>query len=72
MPIRKIENPVSISGRVGEIRAPIPPYVPNILRRFWERTRKLANAFSKNLLKNREEEFLKVVAKDFEEKGRHS
>ena len=45
MPIRKIENPVSISGRVGEIRAPIPPYVPNILRRFWERTRKLARRF---------------------------
>mgnify|MGYP007084773832 CR=1 FL=1 len=52
--------------RGGEVAPVIPPGVPPILRRFWNFARDMARRFSKHLLKNREEELMKVVRKSFE------
>ncbi len=54
------------AGKTGEIYGPAPVGVSPVLRRFWDFARKMAKEFGKHLLKNHEEEFLKVVRKDFE------
>lgn len=59
--------PVKITGRgVGRLAPAIPVGLPRVLRRFWKFARDMARRFSKNLMKTREEEFLKVVKKHFE------
>ena len=58
--------PTRGAGRAGEVSAMIPPGLPPVLRRFWDFARKMAKEFSKNLLKAKEEDFLKVVRRDFD------
>jgi hypothetical protein len=45
----------------------IPAGIAPVLRRFWRFTQEMAKRFSKQLLKNREEDFLKVVRTKFED-----
>jgi len=56
------------SGQVGRLGAPVPVGVTPILRRFWDFARNMARRFSSQLLdpEEHEEEFLKVVRRDFE------
>ncbi len=64
-------SPIQVGSRgVGEVSTPIPPGTPPALRRFWKTARELAGRFSKHLMKDRTEEFLKVVSKDFEDNPR--
>ena len=58
-------KPVNISARLGQLASVVPASVPPVLKRFWKFTRDMARRFSKNLQKDREGEFLKVVAKEF-------
>jgi len=58
--------PVRTGGGPGRVGEAIPVGVPPVLRRFWNFARDMARRFSKNLLKEREEEFMKVVRKHFE------
>ena len=58
--------PVRTGGGAGRVAPAIPVGVPPVLRRFWNFARDMAKRFSKNLLKEREEEFMKVVRKHFE------
>lgn len=65
--ISKIRGrPIKAGGKIGEITAAIPTGLSPILRRFWNFARNMAKHFSRNLLKNREDEFLKAVRRDFE------
>jgi len=61
--------PVTISGKTGGVSQVVPTGVPPVLRRFWNFARSMAKEFAKNLLKNREDEFLKVIRRDFEKWG---
>jgi hypothetical protein len=67
--VRKIEKfrggPIKGAGRVKGAGAAVPLDVVGPLRRAWHFARKMAKAFSKNLLKNREDEFLKQVRRHF-------
>lgn len=64
---RKIERTsANLPGKTGGISQPVPVGISPILRRFWDFTRKMAKEFSKHMVKDREEEFLKVVQKDLE------
>ena len=69
---RKITGtPVQIGSRgVGEVSVPAPAGTPPLLRRFWDRARKLAGSFGKQTKTDRTEEYLKVVRKDFEDNPR--
>jgi len=55
-----------IRGRIKEIAVTIPSGLPPVLRRFWKFARDMSRHFSRHLLKERDEEFLKAVRKDFE------
>ncbi|MCX5750877.1 MAG: hypothetical protein NT099_04320 [Candidatus Saganbacteria bacterium] len=61
---------VSIDGKLQNIGAPVPVGISPILARFWKFARQTAQQFSKNLLKAHEEDFLKVVRKEFEKDRR--
>jgi len=56
------------SGQVGRLGAPVPAGVTPILRRFWDFARSMARKFSDQFSdpEEHEEEFLKVVRRDFE------
>ncbi|MBU0687670.1 MAG: hypothetical protein KKB81_07505 [Candidatus Margulisbacteria bacterium] len=58
-------KPVNISARLGQVATAMPIGIPSVLKRFWKFTRDMAQRFNKNLLKDREGEFLKVIEKDF-------
>jgi len=58
--------PMRVPGRAGEVSPAIPPGLPPVLRRFWDFARKMAREFGKHLIKNKEEDFLKVVRRDFD------
>ena len=53
------------AGRVG---GAVPINIPPLLRRFWDFTRQMAKKFSHQLMdpEKHEDEFIKVVRKDFE------
>jgi hypothetical protein len=61
---------VDIGGKLRDVRAAIPIGLSPVLSRFWKFARQMAQQFSKNLLKGREEDFLKVVRKEFEKDRR--
>ncbi len=64
---RKIERTSSnIPSRAGGVGQAVPVGIHPVLRRFWDFARKMAKEFSKHLMKDREEEFLKVVQRDFD------
>ncbi len=65
----KLERVPGSSARMGgpgEIMQAAPAGTPPVLRRFWDFARKMAKEFGKHMMKNHEEEFLKVVRRDFE------
>ena len=67
MTLRRIDKPTSrIEGRTKEVSGTIPAGVHPVLRRFWQFTRDMTKRFCANLLKDREEEMMKTVQKDFE------
>ena len=73
MVTRKVSGapPVQIgSSGIGEVSIPIPPGTPPLLRRFWKQATHLARRFGKQTEKDRADEYLKVVRKDFEDGGR--
>jgi len=59
-------TPVNVAGRLGTVREAVPLGISPILRRFWRFAREMAKRFSKNLMKDREDEFLKTVRRDFD------
>ena len=61
---------IDISGKMRDVSAPIPIGLSPILAKFWKFARQMAQAFSKNLLQAREEDFLKIVRKEFEKDRR--
>jgi len=62
---------VNIGGHIRGMRAPLPLGLPPILRNAWKFARNMAKEFAKQLLdKDKEEEFLKVVRKEFEKDKR--
>lgn len=58
---------VNSAGRVGGPGGAIPINIPPLLRRFWRFAQDMAKSFSKHLVKNREEDFLRVVRTKFED-----
>jgi hypothetical protein len=61
---------LGLGGQIRRIGAPIPAGLPPVLARFWDFTRKMAREFTKHLLKNREEDFLRAVRREFEKDQR--
>ncbi len=51
----------------GGVPEAVPVGIPPLLRRFWDFARKMAKQFSKNMNKDHEDDFLKVVRRDFED-----
>lgn len=60
-------TPSTSASRVAPMGEAIPAGIAPVLRRFWRFTQEMAKRFSKQLLKNREEDFLKVVRTKFED-----
>jgi hypothetical protein len=61
--------PVNITSHIGRLSSAIPVGLPPVLKRFWKFAQQMAQQFNKHLVQNREDEFLKVVKKDFEKRG---
>jgi hypothetical protein len=60
---------ISREGQVGGTAGPAPSWIPPVLKRFYEFTKKWAGAFSNELDQDkkqlREEELIKAVSKSF-------
>ena len=56
---------ISKEGAAGKLGAVAPSWVPPVLKRFYDFTRKWSKAFNSELKQDREEEFVKVVSKSF-------
>ncbi len=60
---------ISREGQVGGAAGPVPSWIPPVLKRFYDFTKKWAGAFSNELdqdkKQQREEELIKVVSKSF-------
>jgi len=71
---RKIERtsgtPTGPTGRIGGAEGAVPMNISPLLRRFWRFAQDMAKRFSKNLLKNRDEDFLRVVRTKFDDEVR--
>jgi hypothetical protein len=65
---RKVSRGTKGLGRPGKPTARIPIGIPPLLRRFWNYAKNMAKKFSKNLndSEEKEEEFLKVIRRDFD------
>ncbi len=58
---------ISREAMAGKAPAVAPSWVPPVLKRFYDFTRKWAGSFSGELKENREEELIKAVSKNFKE-----
>ena len=56
---------ISREAMAGKAGAVAPSWIPPVLKRFYDYTRKWAKAFNGELKQDREEEFVKAVAKSF-------
>lgn len=60
---------ISREGQIGRPAGVAPSWIPPVLKRFYDFTKKMAHSFSKELdetkIEAREEEFVKVVSKQF-------
>lgn len=56
---------ISKEARVGGLPAVAPGWIPPVLKRFYDFTRKWAKKFSGELKEDREEELIRVVSKSF-------
>lgn len=68
MKARKISRGTKGLGGLAKPGAKIPIGIPPLLRRFWNYAKNIAKNFSKNLKdsEEKEEEFLKVIRRDFD------
>lgn len=55
-------------GGLGRPMEAVPVNIHPILRRFWNFAREMAKKFNKSLLKDHEDEFMKIIDKDFKNK----
>lgn len=60
---------ISREGQLGGVAGPTPSWIPPVLKRFYDYTKKWAGVFSNELDKEkkpqREEELIKAVSKSF-------
>ncbi len=56
---------ISREAQIGRAAGPAPSWIPPVLKRFYEFTRRWAKAFNGELKEDREEELVKAVAKSF-------
>ena len=56
---------ISKEAQVGKPSGAAPSWIPPVLKRFYEFTKNMAHAFSKETNQDREEELIKVVSKSF-------
>jgi len=60
---------LSREARLGQLGAVSPSWVPSVLKRFYDFTRKWAKSFGNEMQVDREEELVKAVAKSFREQA---
>lgn len=56
---------ISKEAQVGRPSGVSPSWIPPVLKRFYDFTKKWSRKFNEELKENREEEFIKVVSKSF-------
>lgn len=64
MTVRRVEQKITRAG-TGKVEAPPPSGIAPVLRASWRFARDTAHRFSKELINDRTEEFLKNLAKKF-------
>lgn len=56
---------ISKEAQIGRPTGVTPSWIPPVLKRFYDFTKKMAKSFNNELKVDREEEFIKVVSKSF-------
>ena len=58
---------ISKEARISKPSGATPSWIPPVLKRFYDFTRKWAGKFSEEMKEGREEELIKAVARSFRE-----